>query len=54
MAKNGFNVFHIIIITSLTAGLLTGLTGCGYKKPPYYPQKTQKQNGQERQENENK
>ncbi len=33
MVKNGFNFFHIIIIASL----LMVATGCGYKKPPYYP-----------------
>ena len=48
MVKNGFNFFHIVIITSLTVGLLTAFAGCGYKKPPYYPHKTHdKQKAQE-------
>ena len=37
MGKNRFDLFHILIITSLTAVLAVGFSGCGHKAPPYYP-----------------
>ncbi|BBG65130.1 hypothetical protein NNO_0427 [Hydrogenimonas sp.] len=37
MIDNRFNIFHTIIITSILSVLLLGVSGCGYKKPPYYP-----------------
>jgi predicted small lipoprotein YifL len=37
MGKNRVYFFHILIITLL----LAGMAGCGYKKPPYYPSKSE-------------